>query len=133
MSTYDVTAHESLSPAAVAVRGPDPAEPSPAFGALARQAERVLGLAGTAFAGEPGEDARLAVALQVNYQVDTGDGRAKRSETRGERRVDYADDGGVHPQAKVIADRLLASLAPAAPPAARRAYGTGAVRARTAW
>ena len=106
-------ASSSLSPAAIALRdaaGGSAGAPSGPFVAQADAAEVTLGLHGTGFTGPDAETARLAVALQLNLQAETGGGRVKKSETRGERRVDFADDGVVHPTAKRLADRLLASL-----------------------
>jgi len=112
--TYDVTTHPKLSGASKAVRDADggsPEAPSGAFVADVEAAELTLGLAGTAFTGTNAETARLAVVLQLNLQQYAGSGRIATRETRGERRADYADDGLVHPLARQLADRLLATLA----------------------
>ena len=111
--TYDVATHPKLSGASLALRDADGGSaegPSAAFVADGDAAEVTLGLAGTPFAGANRETARLAVVLQLNLQQDSGSGRIAKSETRGERRVDYADDGLVHPLARQLAERLLASL-----------------------
>lgn len=135
--TYDVATHPALSPAAVALRDADggsASEPSGAFLASGDLAERLLGLSGTAFAGGDLETARLAVALQVGYQADQGGARAVKSETRGERRVEYAaPTETLHPSAKALASGLLDSLGGSAPAPPRRSYGTGTVRTRSAW
>ena len=111
--TYAVATHPTLSAAARAVRDAEDgtaAAPSGAFVAEADAAEITLGLNGTAFQGPDLDAARLAVALQLNLQVATSGERPVKSETRGERRVDYADVGAVSARAKAIADRLLATL-----------------------
>lgn len=116
--TYDVADHPKLSAASRALRDAGDgslAEPSPEFAADVEAAEVTLGLAGLAFAGSDLETARLAVVLQLNLQTETTGGRIKKSETRGERRVDYADDGLVHGLARQLADRLLASIADIGP------------------
>ena len=133
--TYDIAQHPSLSAAAVALRdagGGSASEPSAAFTVQATDAEVLLGLNGTAFTGADADSARTAVALQTNFQVELSTGRVATDETVGERRTKYAE-GDVHPQAARIAARLLGTLAPAAPKAHRRRYGTGSVRTQARW
>ena len=119
---YDIATHPKLSAASVALRdagGGSAGEPSEAFTAEGSAAEVALGLYGTdeAAALLPAtlQSARLAVATQINHQVELGEGRVKKSETIGERRVDFADADTVHPLAKTLAARVLAELGPAAP------------------
>jgi hypothetical protein len=62
--TFDVTGHPLLSAGAQAL---DSAE----LAAHNRIAEQALGLAGAVLEGDDAEAAKDAVALQVNYQVDS--------------------------------------------------------------
>ena len=122
--TFDVADHPKLSAASKALRdaaGGSLADPSPEFVADVEAAELTLGLSGLAFEGRSLETARLAVVLQLNLQQESSGGRVTKSETRGERRVDYADaapgtaGGLVHGLARQLADRLLASIADGGP------------------
>lgn len=65
---YDVTAHPALSEKAKALLVRDAA----AFAAQVLLAETQLGVPEAALAGRRGEQMALAVALQVDFQVETG-------------------------------------------------------------
>ena len=84
---YDITAHPVLSADALALT-------EGALDAEARIAEVRLGLRGTVYTGTDEEDAAIAVAKQVNLQVELGtEGRAYASWSQGGRSVTIAANG----------------------------------------
>lgn len=80
---YDIAAHPLLSADALAL-DTDP------FAEHAALAHDLLGLADTAFTGAAAESAKRFLALQVNYQVETGvDAAIYALKVRGSRTVSY--------------------------------------------
>lgn len=97
---YDVSTHGLLSPDALALEEPE-------FTAQNELAETILGLNGTDFEDEDEETALLAVALQLNYQVEAGvEAFVLVSTSRGARSKTFRDVVGVHPQAATIVANL---------------------------
>lgn len=74
-------------------------------------AEVALGLRPYDLTGTDADDARLAVAIQVNFQVKhDAEARLLKSYTRGERSYDYSAEAqaGIDPLAKRMADAIIA-------------------------
>jgi hypothetical protein len=63
--TYDVTTHALRSAAAKALY----ASSATAFGAVAAEAEKLLGLDGTALTGDDAESAKYAIVRQTNLMI----------------------------------------------------------------
>lgn len=110
MPVYDVSDHELLSRDAEGLR-------KPKLDALADLAEDLLRLAGTSFEGAKADQARRAVALQVNHLVEREDHRSAafvESESRGDQSVSYRgkEDLDVHPVAERLAEDLVKSRQP---------------------
>lgn len=83
----------------------------------ASAAERALGLKGTSFSDAADiSDAKKAVALQVNLQIRTIEGRELVGEQKGDQskrweRTNKADQVSVDPLAEEIVDQLLGASA----------------------
>lgn len=107
---YDVAAHALLSPRARVVRG-DAVDASPAFLAAVDAAEQTLGLAGTAYAGEKGERAALAVVYRLNallaYEPEAAWLSAKKQEGRSYTFRDVANLSEIDPIGAALAKSLL--------------------------
>lgn len=103
---YPVDAHPLLS-AAAGQWAPE------VLAAQTVLAEQLLGLTGTTFTGADAEQAAFANVLQVNLQASLpADVWIIKSETRGARSVTYRDGINamtIQPQAKALADALLAT------------------------
>lgn len=104
-ATYDITSHPLLSDNAKALLDSD----ANAFDAVVVAAERTLGLHGTSFSGEDAEEAKLAVVLETNYELEqTPESEVMARVDRGERTYQYKSNlSSVHPRAERIANRLL--------------------------
>jgi hypothetical protein len=100
-STYDISASAMLSDAAADL-DPD------ALDAHTLLAEHLLGLAGDAYTGDDLDTVDIALALQVNHQVERGvDADVYESVDHGGRTLQYAAGVTVSPQAAAIAAALL--------------------------
>ncbi|HSV93670.1 MAG TPA: hypothetical protein VLH81_11365 [Desulfobacterales bacterium] len=75
-------------------------------------AERVLGLKGSSLAGDDTEEAKKAVALQVNLQVRLASGEAAdvKSESKGRQSITYATMNGVRVAVDSLAQSIVAGL-----------------------
>jgi hypothetical protein len=104
-ATYDITSHPLLSEKAKALFG----DAANVFDAVVVAAERTLGLHGTGFTGEDAEEAKLAVVLETNYELEqTPESEVMSRVDRGERVYQYKPNlSSVHPRAEKIANRLL--------------------------
>lgn len=105
MPTYDPTGHDLLGDAACTLEADELRE-------QAAVAEDVLGLSDVVLSGDDADRAVRAVALQLNYQLDSEDGLAVASKTKGDQSVTYREgtDGrgvAIHPGAERIAARLM--------------------------
>lgn len=111
---YDVTAHPILSEKAKKLV----TDNAPQFAEYERMAERLLGIAGTSYTGDAGDDVLLAVAMQVNFELSSGTAPfiEQSSADKGTKQesVTYrAIPAMVDPRAKSIIDAVLADMAKA--------------------
>jgi len=104
-ATYDITSHPLLSDNAKALLNDD----ASVFDAVVVAAERTLGLHGTSFSGDEAEDAKLAVVLETNYELEqTPESEVMSRFDRGEKTFQYKSNiSSVYPRAQKIANRLL--------------------------
>lgn len=117
--------HANLSTEAKALAIADPA----AIAGQALAAETMLGIAGLPAGADDDERAVLAVVLQINWSLGLGEeGGARRSETKGDESYSLAFGAqtgipeALSPQAKLIADALLAEYAEVSPVAELTEY-----------
>lgn len=130
-ATYNITSHPLLSDKAKALYADD----QDAFDAVVVAVERTLGLHGTSFTGEDAEDAKLAILLETNYELEqTPESEVLERVERGEKVWKYKSNlSSVHPRAEKIADRLLKSLKSGSDSPKTKSYSTVAVSNKTSW
>lgn len=104
-ATYNITTHPLLSKKSKALVTSNPT----VFDAVAESAERLLGLHDTSFGDSKVEDAKLAIVLQVNFELEqVAEADVYESVQRKDRTWKFRNDiGAIQPRAKIIADRLL--------------------------
>lgn len=104
-ATYNITSHPLLSDNAKVLLNDD----ANVFDAVVEAAERTLGLHGTSFTGEDAENAKLAILLETNYELEqTPESEVMARVDRGERTFQYKSNlSSVHPRAERIANDLL--------------------------
>jgi hypothetical protein len=108
---YDVKDHPMLSDKAKALFN----DASEKFTEHHREAENLLGLDGRAFKGEKANVAKIAVAIQINYQIETGLGffmnRNSPAPVRGGSVFHRGDNraSSVHPSAQQMVDSIMAT------------------------
>ena len=129
-ATYNITSHPLLSDNAKELLLDDP----DAFDAVVLAAERILGLHGSSFTGEDAEDAKLAVLLETNYELEqTPESEVMTRVDRGGRTYQYKSNlDAVYPRAQKIATRLLESQQTSSDSATKR-YSSTAVSNETSW
>ncbi|MEO9884008.1 MAG: hypothetical protein ABJG33_00080 [Balneola sp.] len=108
-ATYDVTTHPLLSEKAKALFAESPS----VFDAVVEACERILGLHDTSFTGSKEEDAKLAIVLQLNFELEkTSEADIYDRLKRGNREFEYKDNiSAIQPTAGSISDRLLNTIA----------------------
>jgi hypothetical protein len=108
-ATYDVTTHPLLSEKAKELFAESPT----VFDAVSEACERILGLHDTSFTGSEEQDAKLAIVLQLNFELEkTSKADIYDKLKRGGRDFEYKENiAAIQPTAGYIADRLLNTIA----------------------